>query len=69
MIVDGRRALLRSGQRGATIRAPTRVRLPVLDKTDFQEPMATDGDFRQAIRRVADQREAAEAEAGATGTS
>ena len=65
----GEMALLRSGQRGATIRALTRARLLVLDKADFQELVATDGDFRQAISRVADEREAAEAETGATGIS
>ena len=68
---SGEMALLRSGRHGATIRAPTRCRLLVLDKADVQEPMATDGDFRQAVSRVADRREAAEAEAeaGATGAS
>ena len=60
----GEMALLRSGQRGATIRALTRCRLLVLDKADFQELMATDGDFRQAVSRVAEQREAAEPETG-----
>ena len=56
----GEMALLRSGHRGATIRALTRCRLLVLDKADFQELMATDGDFRQAISHVAEERGAAE---------
>jgi voltage-gated potassium channel len=52
----GEIALLRDTPRTATIRTVTQCRLLVLDKQDFQDLLETDGDLRQAIIEVAEQR-------------
>jgi voltage-gated potassium channel len=52
----GEMALLRHGRRLATVRAVSRCRLLVLDADDFHELLATDGDLRQAVSTVAEER-------------
>ena len=52
----GEIALLRETPRTATIRTVTQCRLLVLDKQDFKDLLETDGDLRQAIIEVAEQR-------------
>ena len=52
----GETALLQKGLRSATVRTLTRCRLLVLSDTDFHELMSADGDFRQAVNAVAEDR-------------
>lgn len=52
----GEIALLRDTPRTATIRTVTQCRLLVLDKEDFKDLLESDGDLRQAITEVAEQR-------------
>lgn len=52
----GEIALLRDTPRTATIRTVTQCRLLVLDKEDFKDLLEADGDLRQAIVEVAEQR-------------
>ncbi|MDH3475148.1 MAG: cyclic nucleotide-gated ion channel/potassium channel family protein [Rhodospirillales bacterium] len=52
----GEMALLRHGRRLATVRAVSRCRLLVLDADDFHELLAADGDLRQAVSTVAEER-------------
>jgi len=52
----GEIALLRDTPRSATIRTLTNCRLLVLDKADFKDLLETDGDLREAILEVAEQR-------------
>lgn len=52
----GEIALLRDTPRAATIRTVTQCRLLVLDKEDFKDLLEADGDLRQAIVEVAEQR-------------
>ena len=55
----GEMALLYGRPRQASAQAITRCRLLVLEQQDFHELMRSDGDFRQAIDLVADERMAA----------
>ncbi len=52
----GEMALLRHSERLATVRAITRCRLLVLNAGDFHQLVAADGDLREAISRVAEER-------------
>jgi voltage-gated potassium channel len=52
----GELALLREGRRSASVRAITRCRLLVLDRDDFRELMEIDGDLREAITEIAEER-------------
>ncbi len=52
----GETALLRKEPRVDTAHALTRCRLLVLEESDFHDVMASDGDFRQAITAVAEER-------------
>ncbi len=52
----GETALLYDIPRKATIRTVTRCRLLVLDRNDFTELIESDGDLREAILKVAEQR-------------
>lgn len=52
----GELALLRESRRSTTVRAITRCRLLVLDRDDFQELMEVDGDLREAITEIAEER-------------
>ena len=52
----GEVALLRGFERLATARAVTRCRLLVLDAADFHDLMAADGDLREAVESVAEER-------------
>lgn len=52
----GEMALLQHSERVATVRAVTRCRLLVLDIGDFHQLVAADGDLREAISRVAEER-------------
>ena len=52
----GELALLRDTRRTATVRTVTQCRLLVLDRDDFKELLEMDGDLRQAITEVAEER-------------
>ena len=52
----GEIALLRKGERTATVRSITRVRMLVLEATDFRELIEADSGMRDAVTEVADER-------------